>query len=126
MPRSPRCAPPRPASAPTRRTWSRRGSPPRRRCNPPRAKCSAQRGALETAQLNLQYGTIRAPISGLIGDTLVPVGGLVTPNAAQPLTTIVPLDPIWVRFKVSEAQYLALRRGRPAKEAPTLRTDPGR
>jgi membrane fusion protein (multidrug efflux system) len=38
---------------------------------------------------------------------LVPVGGLVNPNATQPLTTIVPLDPIWVRFKVSEAQYLA-------------------
>ena len=61
-----------------------------------------QRGALETADLNLQYGTIRAPISGRVGDTLAPVGGLVTANSAQPLTTIVPLDPIWVRFKVSE------------------------
>src|SRR4051812_10783640 len=57
-------------------------------------KVGAQRGALSTAQLNLQYGTIVAPITGLIGDTLVPVGGLVTPNATQPLTTIVPLDPI--------------------------------
>jgi membrane fusion protein (multidrug efflux system) len=82
-------------------------------------KVNAQRGALETAQLNLQYGTIRAPITGLIGDTLVPVGGLVTPNAAQPLTTIVPLDPIWVRFKVSEAQYLALK-GNAAKQSPAL------
>jgi membrane fusion protein (multidrug efflux system) len=82
-------------------------------------KVHAQRGALETAQLNLQYGTIRAPISGLIGDTLVPVGGLVTPNAAQPLTTIVPLDPIWVRFKVSEAQLMALRGGA-AKQSPPL------
>lgn len=70
-------------------------------------KVQAQRGALETASLNVQYGTIRAPISGLIGDTLVPVGGLVNPNAAQPLTNVVPLDPIWVRFKVSEAQYLS-------------------
>src|SRR4051794_37535867 len=82
-------------------------------------KVRAQRGALETAQLNLQYGTIDAPISGLIGDTLVPVGGLVTPNAAQPLTTIVPLDPIWVRFKVSESQFLALK-GRPARDASAL------
>src|SRR5215831_72464 len=46
-------------------------------------KVRAQRGALETAELNLQYGTIRAPVSGLIGDTMVPVGGLVTPTAAQ-------------------------------------------
>jgi membrane fusion protein (multidrug efflux system) len=34
------------------------------------------------------------------------VGGLVSKTATQPLTTIVPLDPIWVRFKVSEAEYL--------------------
>ena len=73
-------------------------------------KVEALRGALRTAELNLEYATIRAPISGLIGDTLVPVGGLVTANSQQPLTTIVPVDPIWVRFKVSEAEYLALRK----------------
>jgi membrane fusion protein (multidrug efflux system) len=73
-------------------------------------KMEAQRGALRTASLNLEYATIRAPIGGLIGDTLVPVGGLVTANAAQPLTTIVPLDPIWVRFKVTESQYLSFKK----------------
>jgi len=73
-------------------------------------KVDAQRAALKTAALNLDYATIHAPISGLIGDTLVPVGGLVTANAQQPLTTIVPLDPIWVRFKVTEALYLSLRK----------------
>jgi membrane fusion protein, multidrug efflux system len=81
-------------------------------------KMDAQRGALRTAALNLEYATIRAPISGLIGDTLVPVGGLVTANAAQPLTTIVPLDPIWVRFKVTESQYLSF------KKNPTLLQSP--
>jgi membrane fusion protein, multidrug efflux system len=85
-------------------------------------KVQSQRGALETARLNVQYGTIVAPIGGLIGDTLVPVGGLVNPNAAQPLTTIVPLDPIWVRFKVSEAQYLSFlgNKAGPAKDSPKL------
>jgi membrane fusion protein, multidrug efflux system len=73
-------------------------------------KMEAQRAALRTASLNLEYATIRAPISGLIGDTLVPVGGLVTANAQQPLTTIVPLDPIWVRFKVTESQYLEFKK----------------
>ncbi|MBZ5586333.1 MAG: efflux RND transporter periplasmic adaptor subunit [Acidobacteriia bacterium] len=38
------------------------------------------------------------------------MGGLVTPTSSQPLTTIVPLDPIWVRFKVGENQYLTYRR----------------
>jgi len=70
-------------------------------------KVESNRGALSNAELNLEYGTIRAPIAGRIGDTLVPVGGLVSPTAPQPLTTIVPLDPIWVRFKVTESEYLA-------------------
>jgi membrane fusion protein (multidrug efflux system) len=83
-------------------------------------KAHAQRGALETAELNLHYGTITAPVAGLIGDTLVPVGGLVTPNSTQPLTTIVPLDPIWVRFQLSEAQFLAMKGGGPQRQAPPL------
>jgi membrane fusion protein (multidrug efflux system) len=70
-------------------------------------KVESLRGALRTSELNLHYGTVRAPISGRIGDSLVPVGGLVTPSSSQPLTTIVPLDPIWVRFKVTEAEYLS-------------------
>ena len=75
-----------------------------------KAKVEAQQAALNAAELNLQYGTIRAPIAGRIGDTLIPVGGLVTPNSPQPLTTIVPLDPMWVRFKVTESDYLSWNR----------------
>lgn len=70
----------------------------------------ANRALLRTAQLNLEYATIKAPISGRIGDSLLQVGGLVTRTAAEPLTTIVPLDPIWVRFQVSEAEALQFQR----------------
>jgi len=45
----------------------------------------------------------------------------VTRTSLQPLTTIVPLDPIWVRFQVSEAQALAFQRlatGESAKTTP--------
>ncbi len=73
-------------------------------------KVDALRGAVRTAQLNLEYATIQAPISGLIGDTQVPVGGLVNAASPQPLTTIVPLDPIWVRFKVTETEYLDFKK----------------
>ena len=70
------------------------------------AQVDANRALLQTAELNLEYATIRAPICGRVGDSLIQVGGLVTKTSATPLTTIVPLDPIWVRFKVSEAEYL--------------------
>ncbi len=70
------------------------------------AKVESLKAAVERAELNLQYATIRARIDGRVGESLIPVGGLVTPNSPQPLTTIVPLDPIWVRFKVTESEYL--------------------
>ena len=73
-------------------------------------KLQQQRGSLSTANLNVQYGTVRSPIAGRIGDTLVPVGGLVNANSPQPLTIVTPLDPLWVRFKISESQYLEYER----------------
>ena len=66
----------------------------------------AAKAALAEAELNFGYATIRAQISGRVGDTTVEVGGLATSNAAQPLTTIIPLDPISVKFSVSEVEYL--------------------
>jgi membrane fusion protein (multidrug efflux system) len=74
------------------------------------AQVEAARALLRTAELNLEYATIRAPISGRIGDSLIQAGGLVTRTAAQPLTTIVPLDTIWVRFQVREADVLAYQK----------------
>jgi len=76
-----------------------------------KATLEANRAILRTAALNLEYATIRAPISGRIGDSLLQVGGLVTKASPQPLTTIVPLDPVWVRFQVSEAELPLFQRG---------------
>ena len=69
-----------------------------------KATGDANRAILRIAELNLEYATIRAPIGGRVGDSLLQVGGLVTKTSAEPLTTIVPLDPIWVRFQVSEGE----------------------
>jgi membrane fusion protein (multidrug efflux system) len=79
------------------------------------AQVEANKAALRSAQLNLDYATILSPISGRIGDSIIPVGGLVSRNSSQPLTTIVPLDTIWVRFKLSEAEFSTrgLRRNAP-------------
>ncbi|MCC7123457.1 MAG: efflux RND transporter periplasmic adaptor subunit [Acidobacteria bacterium] len=74
-----------------------------------KAGVESAQAQVRTAELNLEYATIRAPISGRIGDSLLQVGGLVTRTASDPLTTIVPLDPIWVRFQVSEAELASFQ-----------------
>ena len=77
-----------------------------------RATVDANRAVLRYAELNLDYATIRAPISGRVGDSLLQVGALVTRTSPQPLTTIVPLDPVWVRFQVSETEASLFERAR--------------
>jgi membrane fusion protein, multidrug efflux system len=80
------------------------------------AQLESNKALLRTAELNLGYATIQAPISGRIGDSLIEVGGLVSKTSSLPLTTIVPLDPIWVRFKVSEAEYLEYQKSKNRQE----------
>jgi membrane fusion protein, multidrug efflux system len=64
------------------------------------ATLAGSRAAVEEARLNLQYATIRAPITGRTGSLLLREGNLVRANAAQPLVTINQLRPILVRFAV--------------------------
>src|SRR3984957_17422249 len=68
---------------------------------------SAQ-AALETAQLNLEWSEVRAPISGRVSDHRVDAGNLITggPNGATLLTLIVSIDPIHFVFDGSEADFL--------------------
>jgi membrane fusion protein (multidrug efflux system) len=66
--------------------------------------------ALESARVNLAFTTIRAPITGRIGRSLVTAGALVTASQTDPLTLIQRLDPIFVDIQQSSSQLLALRR----------------
>jgi membrane fusion protein (multidrug efflux system) len=70
---------------------------------------------LRTAQINLAYTQINAPITGQIGRMKYNVGSLVSPESGA-LTTIVSVDPIYAAFPVSQRQFLALR-GRAGTEA---------
>jgi multidrug efflux system membrane fusion protein len=78
------------------------------------ATVQADSAALAVARLNLEYATIRAPISGRTGSLLVHEGNLVHPSDAAPLVTINQLRPILVRFSVAARQLpdLQRRRGR--------------
>ena len=64
------------------------------------ATLAGSRAAVQEAKLNLQYATIRAPITGRTGSLLIREGNLVRANASQPLVTINQIRPILVRFAV--------------------------
>ena len=61
------------------------------------ATVEADKAAVQTAELNLGYTTIRSPITGKTGPILIQPGNLITANnSANPLVTITQLQPIKV------------------------------
>ena len=62
---------------------------------------------LRTANVNLGYTEITAPIAGKVGRTAVTKGNVVGPNSG-PLTTIVSIDPMYVTFPVSQREFLTI------------------
>lgn len=68
------------------------------------------RAQADTAQINLQFTRVPAPITGRIGRSLFTVGALVTGNQAEPLTVIQGVNPVFVDIQQSSADLLALRR----------------
>jgi len=75
------------------------------------------RAVLHSAQLNLSYTKIYAPVSGVIGRKTVELGHRVQPG--QGLLVIVPLDDIWITANFKETQ---LKRMRPSQLV-TIRVD---
>jgi membrane fusion protein (multidrug efflux system) len=68
------------------------------------------RAALNTAQINVRFTTVPAPITGRIGRSLVTEGALATVNQVDPLAVISVLDPIFVDIQQSSGDLLRLRR----------------
>jgi len=68
------------------------------------------KAAVQTAEINLRYTKVYAPISGRIGRSLVTEGALVSNGQADAMATIQQLDPIYVDVIQSSAEMLRLRR----------------
>ncbi|MCZ8107218.1 MAG: efflux RND transporter periplasmic adaptor subunit [Burkholderiales bacterium] len=73
-----------------------------------KADIAKAQAALRTAEINLSYTEIVAPIAGRIGTASVTPGNLVNP-ATGPLATIVSIDPINVTFPVTQRELLQAR-----------------
>lgn len=94
-----------------------------------RARVQAAAAGLAGAQaratqraLDLEFATVRAPISGRVSDRRIDIGNLVSGQNSQQatlLTTINAVDPIYFNFDASEALYLKTQRERQAKSAPS-------
>jgi RND family efflux transporter MFP subunit len=69
------------------------------------AALHAAQAALETAELNYNWTTVRAPVSGRVSSRRVSIGDHVQAGTTL-LTTVVSLDPIWFVFDGAESFYL--------------------
>ena len=72
------------------------------------SQMEAMQANVDTAELNLGFTEIRAPLTGIIGRTQFTEGSLVGP-ATDPLTTIVRMDPILVNFEVPEHRLFVVQ-----------------
>lgn len=74
------------------------------------AAVQQSRAQVQTADVNLQFTRVPAPITGRIGRSLFTVGALVTGNQPEPLAVIQGVDPVFVDIQQSSAELLTLRR----------------
>jgi membrane fusion protein (multidrug efflux system) len=72
------------------------------------ANVQQKRAALDAAQLDLQYCTVTAPVTGVVNKK-VEVGMNVQPG--QTLLSVVPLDDIWVTANFKETQLRKMKVG---------------
>jgi len=90
-----------------------------------RSQVEAAKAAVEKATLDLSYTRIAAPITGLIGTTLVKAGNLVGRGESTLLTTVSQIDPMLFLVGVTEADYLRIARRQGAANAKAPRAREG-
>ncbi|KAB0499980.1 efflux RND transporter periplasmic adaptor subunit [Pseudomonas vancouverensis] len=66
--------------------------------------------ALQTAQINVRYTKVYAPLTGRIGRSSVTEGALVSNGQADAMAVIQQIDPIYVDVTQSSVELLQLRR----------------
>ncbi|MDF0751745.1 efflux RND transporter periplasmic adaptor subunit [Marinobacter sp. 71-i] len=89
-----------------------------------RARVQAAQAALDTAELDLQYTQVTAPVSGRAGRAMVTRGNLA--NADQSLlTTVVSVDPVHVYFEADEKSAFSSQQLLASGQPPTVRISLG-
>ena len=89
------------------------------------AAVAAAQAKLERAQIELGYTTILAPDDGIVGTTEAHPGTLVG-RGLSTLTHLSKVDPIHVRFNISERDYLYYARANEARRVPAGKAPAGK
>lgn len=79
-----------------------------------RAAVKSAEAAVREAELNLSYTQVTAPVAGVTGRAQRSEGSLVNTGSDSLLTTIAQINPIWVRFSLSDNDLAAVPGGRAA------------
>lgn len=80
------------------------------------AQVAQQRAAIAAAELQLGYTSIEAPITGMIGQALKDTGSYVDAGQNGLLAVMQQIDPIYVRYSVTEQEMLRFQRQKAAGE----------
>jgi membrane fusion protein, multidrug efflux system len=76
---------------------------------------ASDQAQIDTAQLNLTYADIRAPVDGRTGQRLVDLGNLVQAAQGTTLVSITQIKPIFVNFTVPQDATEEIRRNQQAE-----------
>ena len=80
------------------------------------ADVATAKAAVQTAQINLNYASVTAPIAGRIGQSLVTEGALVSATEATQLAVIQQTGTVYVNFTQSTTDVLRLRKAIATKQ----------
>ena len=71
-----------------------------------KARHASAKASLESAQINLNFTSVKAPVSGYIGRIPKRVGNLVSRTDAQALTTLSDISEVYAYFSMTEQEFL--------------------
>ncbi|WP_370875479.1 efflux RND transporter periplasmic adaptor subunit [Methylobacterium amylolyticum] len=72
------------------------------------AQVASDQAAIDNAQTQLGYATIRAPIDGVTGFRQVDIGNIINASGQSAIVTITQVEPIFVVFTAPEEQLQAI------------------
>jgi multidrug efflux system membrane fusion protein len=89
-----------------------------------KATVDADQAAIESAQTQLSYATITAPVDGRVGFRQVDTGNIIHANDPNPLTVITQIRPIVAVFTLPQKNLVGVREAMLEGEVPVVALDP--